>query len=84
MAELSDREAVKGLIPAIVNDGETVDILLNCAGIQRRHPSAQFPDGDWDDVCSFPILCSYVRDRAQKWKSSETDLRENVSGRFCK
>ncbi|ELR08273.1 hypothetical protein GMDG_03074 [Pseudogymnoascus destructans 20631-21] len=25
-------------------------ILLNCAGIQRRHPSASFPDSDWDLV----------------------------------
>ncbi|KAL1953506.1 hypothetical protein VTO42DRAFT_2759 [Malbranchea cinnamomea] len=50
VAELSDREAVKGLISSIVNDGEKIDILLNCAGIQRRHPSEKFPDDDWDEV----------------------------------
>jgi 2-deoxy-D-gluconate 3-dehydrogenase len=47
---LSDRDALKALIPAIVKDGETPDILLNCAGIQRRHPSEKFPDDDWDEV----------------------------------
>jgi 2-dehydro-3-deoxy-D-gluconate 5-dehydrogenase len=26
------------------------DILLNCAGVQRRHPSEKFPDEDWDEV----------------------------------
>ncbi|PGH15952.1 2-deoxy-D-gluconate 3-dehydrogenase [Helicocarpus griseus UAMH5409] len=50
VAELSDRESVKGIIPAIVRDGRSVEILLNCAGIQRRHPSENFPDEDWDEV----------------------------------
>lgn len=27
-----------------------MDILLNCGGIQRRHPSHQFPDDDWNEV----------------------------------
>ena len=30
--------------------GGRVDILLNSAGIQRRHPSEVFPEKDWDDV----------------------------------
>lgn len=50
VAELSDREAVKGIIPALVKQGLKPDILLNCAGIQRRHPSEKFPDEDWDEV----------------------------------
>lgn len=27
-----------------------VDILLNNAGIQRRHPAAEFPEDDWNEV----------------------------------
>lgn len=27
-----------------------MDILLTCAGIQKRHPPEQFPDVDWNDV----------------------------------
>lgn len=50
MAELSDREAVKKIIPTLVQQGVQPDILLNCAGIQRRHPSEKFPDEDWDEV----------------------------------
>ncbi|KKK21760.1 2-dehydro-3-deoxy-D-gluconate 5-dehydrogenase [Aspergillus rambellii] len=49
-AELSDREAIKGIIPALTSQGVKPDILLNCAGIQRRHPSEKFPDEDWDEV----------------------------------
>jgi 2-deoxy-D-gluconate 3-dehydrogenase len=52
VAELSDRAAVKGIIPALVKDGVTPDILVNAAGIQRRHPSEKFPDEDWDEVRS--------------------------------
>ncbi|EPS25366.1 2-dehydro-3-deoxy-D-gluconate 5-dehydrogenase [Penicillium oxalicum] len=50
VAELSDRKAVKEIIPAVVSQGFKPDILLNCAGIQRRHPSEKFPDEDWDEV----------------------------------
>lgn len=50
VAELSDREAVKKIIPTLVQQGVQPDILLNCAGIQRRHPSEKFPDEDWDEV----------------------------------
>lgn len=50
VAELSDRDAVKKIIPALVQQGLKPDILLNCAGIQRRHPSEKFPDEDWDEV----------------------------------
>ena len=53
IAELSDREAVKAIIPNIVEEGGQVDILVNCAGIQKRHPSAEFPDDDWDEVRTY-------------------------------
>lgn len=50
MAELSDRDAVKGIMPALTSQGIKPEILLTCAGIQRRHPSEKFPDEDWDEV----------------------------------
>lgn len=53
VAELSDRKAVKEIIPAVTSHGFKPDILLNCAGIQRRHPSEKFPDGDWDEVSTY-------------------------------
>ena len=49
-ADLSSQEAVAALTPAILKDGHKIHILVNCAGIQRRHPSAQFPDNDWNEV----------------------------------
>ncbi|MCJ1439562.1 MAG: hypothetical protein MMC23_000041 [Stictis urceolatum] len=49
-AELASQSEVKALVPSILSTGHRIDILLNCAGIQRRHPSHQFPDEDWNDV----------------------------------
>ena len=35
---------------AVSNLGGKLDILINNAGVQRRHPAEQFPLSDWDDV----------------------------------
>lgn len=37
-------------MPSILKDGHNIHILLNSAGIQRRHPSHQFPNDDWEEV----------------------------------
>ena len=49
-ADLSDRSSVSKIIPDLVSAGHSMDILLTCAGIQKRHPAHQFPDSDWDAV----------------------------------
>jgi 2-dehydro-3-deoxy-D-gluconate 5-dehydrogenase len=41
---------MSSLVPSILADGHRISILLNCGGIQRRHPAHQFPDSDWDAV----------------------------------
>lgn len=41
---------MKALVPKLLGDGHDVDVLLNCGGIQRRHPAHQFPDEDWAEV----------------------------------
>lgn len=38
-------------MPAVLKDGHIIQILTNCADINRRHLSHQFPDNDWDEVC---------------------------------
>ncbi|MCJ1304020.1 hypothetical protein MMC08_006832 [Hypocenomyce scalaris] len=48
--DLSSVQSVAALIPTILRDGHRIDVLVNCAGIQRRHPSHQFPDNDWNEV----------------------------------
>ena len=51
-ADLADMEQVKTLFDRALETvaaGE-IDILINCGGIQRRHPSTDFPESDWDEV----------------------------------
>ncbi|GKZ28363.1 hypothetical protein AbraIFM66950_005536 [Aspergillus brasiliensis] len=49
-ADLSSRESVSQLTPTLLSNNHDISILVNCAGIQRRHPSHLFPDSDWDEV----------------------------------
>ncbi|CAK96444.1 uncharacterized protein An04g02770 [Aspergillus niger] len=49
-ADLSSRESVSQLTPTLLSDSHDISILVNCAGIQRRHPSHLFPDSDWDET----------------------------------
>jgi len=49
-ADLASQKSVTEIVPALVKEGHCMDILLNCAGIQSRHPSHEFPDEDWNAV----------------------------------
>lgn len=68
VAELSDRKAVKNIVPSVTSQGLKPDILLNCAGIQRRHPSHQFPDEDWDEVSTSQSLLSNI-EHTTNWRT---------------
>ncbi|KAJ5923800.1 2-deoxy-D-gluconate 3-dehydrogenase [Penicillium verhagenii] len=81
VAELSDRQAVKGIVPAVVAQGSKPDILLNCAGIQRRHPSHQFPDEDWDEVLEINLTSVFVLCREFGAYLLSRDQSEFPSGR---
>lgn len=37
-----------------------LDILINAAGIQRRHPCEEFPKEDWDEVIEVNLTAPYV------------------------
>lgn len=59
--DLDDLEAVKGLFQKALNVmGGHIHVLVNCAGVQRRSPSVDFPESDWDDVCA-PLFSSLHR-----------------------
>jgi 2-deoxy-D-gluconate 3-dehydrogenase len=49
--DLNDIDSVHGVFQtALETMGGQIHILVNCAGIQRRSPSVDFPTRDWDDV----------------------------------
>lgn len=55
VCDLSDRAAVKALIPEISAAGLQPEILVNCAGIIRRNDFEDFTEADWDDVMGVNI-----------------------------
>ncbi|KAL2269372.1 hypothetical protein VTJ83DRAFT_1556 [Remersonia thermophila] len=51
-ADLASPASVASLVPRILSEGRhpEIRILVNCAGIQRRHPCERFPDADFAEV----------------------------------
>ncbi|KAK9234218.1 2-deoxy-d-gluconate 3-dehydrogenase [Lipomyces kononenkoae] len=59
--DLSRAEEVKGLADYITKSlGYAIDILVNCGGIQRRHPSELFPDDDWNEVLQVNLTTCFT------------------------
>ncbi|TIA90523.1 hypothetical protein E3P99_01482 [Wallemia hederae] len=66
VADLSDMQAVKGVFDDAlkVADGGHIDVLINCGGIQRRSPSTQFSEDDWDDVLNVNLKAVWLLSQA--------------------
>jgi gluconate 5-dehydrogenase len=48
--DVTDAEGVQQAVAEIARAHGPVSILVNNAGIQRRHPLVEFPDADWDAI----------------------------------
>jgi len=48
--DVTDSQAVNQAIDHIEREIGAIDVLINNAGIQRRHKFTQFPEKDWDDI----------------------------------
>ena len=59
-ANLTDRASLRaGFARSLEMLGGKIDILVNCAGIQRRHPSEEFPMEDWDAVLEVNLTAPF-------------------------
>lgn len=47
---VTDPEAVETAIENIEQEIGPIDVLINNAGIQRRHPFTEFPVNEWNDI----------------------------------
>lgn len=69
MCDLADAISVKQLAEKVTRTkagggtGETIDILLNCGGIQRRGAAEAFTDQDWDDVMQVNLNAVFTLSR---------------------
>ena len=60
-ADLSRRkELIEAFHKAKEMLGGRIDILIPAAGIQRRHPSHEFPLSDWDDVLNVNLTAVFT------------------------
>ena len=58
--DLADRAALRrGFDAALERMGGRIDILVNCAGIQRRHECEDFPIEDWDEVLEVNLTACF-------------------------
>lgn len=58
--DLSSAAEVEALTPRILADGHEVRILVNCAGIQIRHPPEAFPTADFDAVLQVNLGATFA------------------------
>ena len=60
VADLADRASLNAAFSRSLELlGGRIDILVNCAGIQRRHPSEEFPMEDWDAVLEVNLTAPF-------------------------
>ncbi|MFI4925775.1 MAG: SDR family oxidoreductase, partial [Vicinamibacteria bacterium] len=58
--DVTDQDAVKKGIAAIEAKHGRLDIVVNNAGIQRRHPIAEFPKADWDAIIATNLTAPFL------------------------
>lgn len=73
--DLNNLDSVRGVFQKALDAmGGRIDVLVNCAGIQRRSPSLDFLETDWDDVraryAPHPVLYFSYYDHALSYFTS--------------
>ena len=58
--DVADRDAVRAGVAAIEAKHGAIDVLVNNAGIQRRHPVEEFPIEDWDAIIATNLTAPFL------------------------
>ena len=59
-ADLTQREEVKGVIPAVEAKMGGIDILVNNSGVIRRSPAAEYSEEDWDTTIEIDLTAAFI------------------------
>ncbi|MGR6980100.1 gluconate 5-dehydrogenase [Testudinibacter sp. P27/CKL/0425] len=57
---VTDSQAVREAVDNIENTIGPIDILINNAGVQRRHPFCDFPENEFDEVINVNLKAVFV------------------------
>ena len=58
--DVTDAHAVREGVDAIARRIGPIDVLVNNAGIQRRHPLVEFPQREWDEIIATNLTAPYI------------------------
>jgi gluconate 5-dehydrogenase len=58
--DVTDATGIKRGVDGIVESYGHLDIVVNNAGIQRRHPLVEFPKSEWDEVIATNLTAPYL------------------------
>ncbi len=58
--DVTHRDAVRAGVAAIEARHGAIDVLVNNAGIQRRHPIEDFPADDWDAILATNLTAPFL------------------------
>ena len=62
--DVTDRDAVRHSVATLERSHGAIDVLVNNAGIQRRHAFADFPQEDWDALIATHLTAPFVVSQA--------------------
>lgn len=62
--DVTDRAATRAAVATIEQAHGKLDVLFNNAGIQRRHPFAEFPQDDWDALLATNLTAPFIVSQA--------------------
>jgi gluconate 5-dehydrogenase len=62
--DVTDTRAVREGVADAARRAGSIDVLVNNAGIQRRHALVDFPQHDWDDIIATNLTAPYVLSQA--------------------
>jgi NAD(P)-dependent dehydrogenase (short-subunit alcohol dehydrogenase family) len=63
-ADLSDLEQVRGLAEAVAERLGRIDVLVNCAGMNRRQPIAEVTAATYDEIMNANLRSAYFLSQA--------------------
>ncbi len=58
--DVTDATGIKRGVDGILESYGHLDIVVNNAGIQRRHPVVEFPRSEWDEVIATNLTAPYL------------------------